>query len=235
MSAVEEYANRNALRVKNECSNENPHAHKIIDVDCEYDNGKFVITHLPCPLPSLFTIRFTAPADYAQSDVIVVKGTELPVRTPGMVDATAGIFMAGAVIHCDIDLEREIAFCWQGGNGGAGALPNISYDEQFAGFYDRDGSKVYVKTVDFGQLPLGAAASGTIKQVAHNIDNVKRIVHANFTWWNSVGAVYCESVTGNGQHTIATVDKSAVFVTVWNVDRREWTGEFTLFYTCTDR
>lgn len=83
---------------------------KIVDVNCTYKTGKFVLGVFPGSLPSLFTARFIAPADYAAGDVIVVRGKEMPVRTPGMAAAPSDIFKTGAVIHCDIDMDRELTF-----------------------------------------------------------------------------------------------------------------------------
>lgn len=132
--SVQELAMRNTGAFQNECSNKNPIADKIVDVDCVYADGKFTMLALPCPLPSIFTIRFTAPADYTQGDVIVIRGVEMPLRVPAMVSAASNLFRAGAVFHCDIDMDREIAFAWQNTGGGMdGSQPNISYDEQFAG------------------------------------------------------------------------------------------------------
>ncbi len=92
----------------------------IIDVDCEYQTGKYLLKRLPGCLPSVFTVRLEAPADYTAGDNIVVKDTELPVMTSRMEAAGTGIFRAGAILHCEIDLDRKLAFIITGGSAGSG-------------------------------------------------------------------------------------------------------------------
>ncbi len=88
---------------------------RIIDVDCEYAVGKFKFRKLPSCLPELFTVRFKAPADFTEGDTIIVKEFEMPVTTPGMTTAPTGLFANGAIIHCDIDMDRKLAFIIQSG------------------------------------------------------------------------------------------------------------------------
>lgn len=193
----------------------------IIDAECCYDEGKFFMRLSQGCLPGLFTLRFTAPADYTAGDVVVVKGKELPVRTPGMTAATTDIFKAGAVIHCDIDLDRELAFFWQGGgNGiGAGVLPNLSYEEQFAGFYDIDGNKVYVKSIDFGPLI-------NQKLVPYEIANYKDLVDLRYT----AGSF----ATGTPDYTFDIASQSIRFRCSWS-GSSAYSALVTIYYTCTDR
>ncbi len=89
-------------------------ADRIIDVDCYFDSGKFFMRKMPGCLPRLFTIRFIAPDDYNTGDVIVVDDKELPICTPGMTSATSGLFKAGAVMLCNVDLDRKLAFIHAG-------------------------------------------------------------------------------------------------------------------------
>ncbi|UQZ88314.1 hypothetical protein C4J81_03470 [Deltaproteobacteria bacterium Smac51] len=60
------------------------------------------------------------------------------------------------------------------GDPGTGGILDISFDEQFTGAYDRtdpDGpKKIYVKTVDCGELP-----DKSTKSVAHNIQSLRAI------------------------------------------------------------
>lgn len=225
MSTNEEMVVRNQVRAITECSERNPIAQKIIDADCTYQVGKFMLSYLPCPLPSLFTVRFTAPEDYAAGNVIVVKGKGLPVRTPGMVAATSDIFKAGAVIHCDIDLDRELAFFWQGGGNGTapGVLPNQSTEEQFAGFYDIEGSKVYCKT--FVNLVVGNFLANTAYNFPHNIPNFNKTINKIFllkSWIDSGHIWFVPNETNIRVHChVATGYMTE--------------SQLTLYYTCTDR
>lgn len=185
MSTIEELAQRKSNNKIGCC---NPVGRHITDVDCVYETGRFVLQCVPPDLPELFTIRFTAPADYTQGDVIAIGDKEFPVRTSGMTSAASGNFVAGVVIHCDIDLDREIAFLWQGASDGiSGVLPNLSYDEQFAGYRDEDGKKVYMKSLNFGNL-----LSDSVKAVPHNITNISRLVSMTSRWYTTIsGSMRC--------------------------------------------
>ena len=229
--SVQELANR---KYNNEVDSTNPLCKQIVDVDCVYEQGKFILKNLPASLPGLFTIRFTAPADYTQADVVVIKDKELPVRTPGMTSASSGIFAGGAVIHCDIDLDREIAFFWQGAGGGiGGTLPNHSYDEQFAGFYSLDNKKVYVKTIELGNWGNGTYV---LRRVPHGVQNLNEVVY--FHLW-SYSDVHCWA--GNFTHgdNLCTCfyDKRGGVFTLqnqgWNYSHVKI--RIIVYYTCTDR
>lgn len=208
----------------------------IVDAECIYDGGRFIMGSLPGCLPTLFTARFRAPADYVAGNVVVVKGKELPVRTPGMVAATSDIFKAGAVIHCDIDLDRELAFFWQGGGNGVApvVLPNMSYEEQFAGYYDEEGKKVYFKTVQYGAMPT---TSSTAIARAHNILNIDRIVHFNFIAQrtNSEKTTYASiySAHANTSFNVWASNHSIMCNAVGTWAEQNLT--VYLYYTCTDR
>lgn len=227
MSANEELAVRNTKRLQEENRDYNDYAHKIIDTDCVAESGKFVMQLLPGTLPALFTIRFTAPADYVTGDVIVVRGKELPVRTPGMTAATSDIFRAGAVIQCDIDMERELAFFWQSSGGGTGVQPNLSYDEQFAGYYDEAGKKVYMKSVDMGAL------SGTTGNCPHNIENFERLIDLTVVWYNETKQKVNTICWWNNQTGFFLQNGGVQF------NSRESLAGYSaiarLVYTCTDR
>ncbi len=89
---------------------------RIIDAECCYTEGKFCMGRLPGCLPDLFTLRFTAPADFTSGDVVVVKKREYPLMTSQMELAGTGVFKAGAVLLCEIDRNRDIAFIRTGGD-----------------------------------------------------------------------------------------------------------------------
>ena len=131
----------------------------IVDVDCVYEDGKFFM-RLPPSLSNLVTLRFTAPADYSAGDVMVVKGREFPVRTPGMTAASSDIFKAGAVIHCDIDMDRGLAFFWQGGvqNVVQNTAGNrVTYDAAGNGFPTRASLTGAIAVYHAGQAYIPAA------------------------------------------------------------------------------
>ncbi len=90
---------------------------KIVDVDCLHEPGRFILGTLPGCMPSLFTVRFRCPADYAAGEMIVVKGVEMPVMTSQMEAAGTSIFKLGAVVMCEIDMDRNLAFIRTGGAG----------------------------------------------------------------------------------------------------------------------
>lgn len=90
----------------------------ILDAECRYANGKFYMGRLPSCLPRLFTLRFTASADYAAGDVIVVDEREYPVLTSQMEPANPSCFKTGAVVMCAIDRDRKYAFIHTGGVDG---------------------------------------------------------------------------------------------------------------------
>ncbi len=93
---------------------------RIIDVDCDYENGRFYMRKLPGCLPRMFTIRFVAPADYNTGESIVVDKQEYPVLTSQMEAAETGIFKTGAVMLCEIDRDRDLAFIRTGSASGTG-------------------------------------------------------------------------------------------------------------------
>ena len=97
------------------CTHLNPVSRHIIDADCEYEAGAFKMFCLPERLPNLFTIRFTAPVDFSAGDAITLKGRECAVKTRTMDEPGDGFFKAGAIVHCDIDMERDHAFFAAGG------------------------------------------------------------------------------------------------------------------------
>ena len=207
-----------------------------MDAECCYDSGKFFMGRLPSCLPGLFTVRFTAPADYSAGDVVVVKGKELPVRTPGMTAAISDIFKAGAVIHCDIDLDRELAFFWQSGASGTGSgiLPNLSYEEQFAGFFDADGRKVYSKLVNLGNLfasPIGR----TDKAFDPGIENLYSVVELRVRRSSSPGRIIFDCIFDSDASIFYYTNESKIWVAIRNFDASNHTAIAHIYYTCTDR
>lgn len=203
----------------------------IVDVECIYEDGKFILSSFDACVPDLFTVRFRAPADYTAGDVIVFRKEELPVRTPGMATATTDIFKAGAIVHADIDLASRRAFVWMGGAGGV--LPNLSYEEQFAGYYDEEGRRVYMKTIDFGNIPTGTT------QRPHGIPNVKRIINLIFCTYNPLNNPGHTSNYYVHANSYLTVMPSPALIECRAGGDWSMSGGNTLVarlhYTCTDR
>ena len=105
---VMDYAHRfESLAKPNKANGTSRH---LIDANCDYVDGAFRLSCLPPKLPILFTVRFTAPADFTPGDVFTLKGQEFAVKTRLMEDPSGRLFCAGAVVQCDIDMERELAF-----------------------------------------------------------------------------------------------------------------------------
>lgn len=111
-------AQRNSIGRHEDVSQENAAAKHILDADCCREGNAFVLFSLPRELPGLFTVRFTAPAGFIAGDRISLKGREFLVKTRAMEDAEEGVFAAGAVVRCDIDMERNLAFVTAGGEAG---------------------------------------------------------------------------------------------------------------------
>ncbi len=93
---------------------------RILDADCVYKDGKFILRTLPGCLPKLFTVRFHASADFTAGNVIVVDDQVYPVVTPQMEQAVSGSFKTDAVVVCEIDRDMKLAFLHTGGTSGTG-------------------------------------------------------------------------------------------------------------------
>ncbi|MCD7898042.1 MAG: phage tail protein, partial [Planctomycetaceae bacterium] len=100
--------NTNALH-ELKCQNSKV-AKQILDADCCYDNGVFSLMSLPCTLPPLFTVRFTAPADYTRGNTLAMKGRTFEFQTSDMKQGKEKHFAAGAVVQLMVDMERGMAF-----------------------------------------------------------------------------------------------------------------------------
>ncbi len=83
---------------------------RIINVECEYENGKFTFLLLPACLPERFTVRFKAPADFKSGDMVVVKDVVMPVKTLAMTNCDTGQFAAGVMVLVEVDWIRKLCF-----------------------------------------------------------------------------------------------------------------------------
>lgn len=211
----------------------------IVNADCQFDSGKFVMKSLPANLPALFTLRFTAPEDFTQGNTISINGVDMSLRVPAMINASTAIFRAGAVFHVDIDMDREVAFAWQnqGGGGSGGSRPDLSFDEQFAGFHDVDGNRVYVKLVDFGRLPNYASPKqGANIRKPHNLVNIRDVVDFTPFFRSDDGDLYKYAIKGSGDaYCTICVTRTNIVVSNNLCDLSSIVLTVAMYYTCTDR
>lgn len=107
-------ANFNMRKMENRIDSTNPLSHRIVDIDCTYADGKFFVKSLPSDVPGLFTIRFTAPADFSAGDVFAVNDQDLLVTTRIMERPDGKVFAEGAVVLCDVDMDRNMLFITAG-------------------------------------------------------------------------------------------------------------------------
>ncbi len=115
MSTIQSLALRNTAERHEHGCQENRIAKHILDADCYHEAGSFTLSFLPCTLPELFTVRFTSPADFTEGDAIIIKNRRFTVKTRTMEEPAGKLFSAGAVMQCDIDMERNLAFITPGG------------------------------------------------------------------------------------------------------------------------
>lgn len=236
MSANTMYAERNSAAFKENGCSCNPLSRHIIDADCKREAGIFRLFSLPRELPELCTVRFTAPDAYASGDKIVVDGRQLAVVMQNMTAAGAGAFEEGAVVQADLDLKRDLAFLGGGGASLAGSSPDMSYNEQPAGFRDLNGNTVYVRTIDLGLIDRNYNID-----VPHGIADIKDVVRANFRVYNkNIRSIFFDSYwVAATNHLRFKVDGDNV--QVYSVGfaggacgTDNW-GEATLYYTCNNR
>ncbi len=97
-------------------------AGRIFDAACYYEAGSFTLSLLPCTLPELFTVRFTPSVDFTAGDAFIIKGRKFTIKTRTMEEPAGKLFSAGAVMQCDIDMERNLAFITPGGKSQAGGV-----------------------------------------------------------------------------------------------------------------
>lgn len=113
-------------------------------------------------------------ADYQVSGVDDDNGGQIDLTVQGIGKAENGL---------KIVLKRGKAY--EGAGGGGTPFPgnfDISYEEQWTGFYDRtDGDrKIYVKTVDYGWLSTACtSANPFLKRVPHGIVGLRTVYHVS--------------------------------------------------------
>ena len=120
---------------------------------------------------------------------------------------------------------------------GEGAMrPDISYEEQYAGFRDQDGDKVYVKTVVIDSFP-SAGSAAVFKTVPTGIANFKKVRDFRVIWGDSADS-YEGSLTGiaNTARIVSILADGNISIYVVNLGNGSiYSGEATIWYTCTDR
>ncbi len=120
-----------------------------------------------------------------------------------------------------------MAECECGENSGNnGSRPDYSLTEQYAGYHDYDGSKVYMKTIELGAMP-----NKTVKLVPHGISSLKKVLHDEWTWGGN-GGWYI----GNRHSAATVIEYTLDSVRIGSsADVSTAQGVVTLYYTCTDR
>jgi hypothetical protein len=96
----------------------------ILPATCTYSSGIFTLSGLPDNLPDIFTVRFKAPADFAEGDTFSIGELPLPIKLINMTDAPDGAFKEGAVVLLSIDTTAECAFLT---SSGLGQINNILF------------------------------------------------------------------------------------------------------------
>jgi len=116
---------------------------------------------------------------------------------------------------------------------GSPVLPDLSYEEQFAGYHDIDGNKVYVKTIDLGSLPT---TNGATKAISVSDLNIKRMVN-NVFYWIGTSNVYIGNTAHHSVNSLALY-YNHVTKEITVMARGSFgplTGTVTIYYTRTDR
>jgi hypothetical protein len=105
--SIRELSARNAFNNRSCCGDAGA---GIYDAACFYEDGAFRLFCLPCCLPEIFTVRFTAPADFTAGSAFVIDGTAYAATRLDMDAAEDGAFAAGAVVTAEVDTCRKIIF-----------------------------------------------------------------------------------------------------------------------------
>ncbi len=119
-----------------------------------------------------------------------------------------------------------------GVGGGAATLPDLSFDEQYAGYHHWDGRKVYCKTIQFGQLPSNAASSKP-----HGIPNIDWVLKREYIAHRPAPNVLFEN-ENYYIDTTGSIYVSAQQDTISTRTHGNWSGIelfVTVYYTCKDR
>lgn len=153
----------------------------------------------------------------------------------GQVELTAlGVKKAEAGLK--IVLKRGQAYKCAGGGAPFPGSFDISYEEQWTGFYDRtDGDrKIYVKTVDYGSLAnAGTIANPIVKSVPHGIVGLRKLYYLLGTSAGNNGIYvslsYASPWSFGGTMSLGATS-TGVHITN-DGDRRDRTAVVTLVYT----
>jgi len=82
----------------------------VYTIAADYSSGFFIISGLPENLPDIFTVRFTAPADYFKGDRLRIGEQEMDILTTAMQVPSANAFLAGTVVSLDVSYINKQAF-----------------------------------------------------------------------------------------------------------------------------
>ncbi len=111
------------------------------------------------------------------------------------------------------------------GEGGTVFTPNISFEEEYAGF-TLHGKKVYTKTVDLGVLSNGKTS------IAHGIADIDEIYDAKIRWGNPTAF---GSTSANYYHVFSATKEAIIYESNAPATYKYQPCIATLYYTCTNR
>ncbi len=125
--------------------------------------------------------------------------------------------------------------CKCGSGSGEGAkLPDLSYEEQYAGYHDVDGKKVYTKLVDLGQM--FDAIPGQKKSVDPQIPSVLNIIDLKVRRYNDSGEIVFGNLSRpetNWEVSFYIAHNQIIIQVYGNASGNVAIAQ--IFYTCTDR
>ncbi len=82
----------------------------ILPATCTYSSGIFTLSGLPDNLPDIFTVRFKAPADYAEGDIFQIGELTLQAKLTNHAEVPANSFKQDAIVSINVDKVAEKAF-----------------------------------------------------------------------------------------------------------------------------
>jgi len=119
-------------------------------------------------------------------------------------------------------------------------LPNLSFEEQYAGFDDVDGKKVYTKYFDLGKISL--PSDNEDKHIPHGIENLKEVIKMDTAIRCDIDGepVWKTSVSITSSILMSLIEIMVKKDCIRIIQRRgtspyNWFGKLWVFYTCTDR
>lgn len=133
-------------------------------------------------------------------------------------------------------MGRCCCCCGNQGAGNAQAEINYSFEEQFTGKHWIDGKKIYLKTIEIGNLPNKNAT----KEINHGISNIDSVIkfEGNAVGSDSIGKATLPlplPFPTEGHDITLNCRESHIRVYTQTDYWNQFKGYVTIFYTCTDR